>query len=296
MILTKDNLLRFVREKKYVIPTNVADAFDTSTTIASATLSELSKDKSIAITFFKLSSSPYYYDPKQKECLVEIAEKHFSGYDKDVFKMLKESQVLNDSSLTIQLRLAVERIKDFAIPLEIEFGDKNMKFWVWYLRDLTDTKKQILDVLKPKVEEQNTKKVEIKKEPVRAPIQIQNIKEENRTQMKSEEFRSNPFENPAGGEEESKSELFIENYFKKNYLKLENKNKLEKTIEYNLSLTVNKLKIHFDCIFFIKKPTEAEILKFYTSSQKPKIIFAENAPKKLYKLAENLDNLEIVNI
>ncbi len=291
MILTKDNLLRYVREKKYVTPTNVAENFDTSTTIASAALSEIAKEKTISITYFKLSSSPYYYDPRQSECLIEIGEKHFSSYDKEIFTMLKNSQVVNDSSLSIQLRLAVERIKDFAIPLEINFEDSVLKFWVWYLRDISETKKQILEVLNP-VKKTEEKKSE-NKQPTKAPI-TREIKEQVR--VEKEEVIVNPFENNSNHSNESKSELFIENYFKKNYLKVENKNKEEKTIEYNVSLTVNKLKILFDSIYFLKKPTDADILKFYMSSQKPKIIFIENAPKKIYKLAESLDNLEIVNI
>lgn len=296
MILTKDNLIRFVREKKYVTPTNVSEAFETSTTIASAALSELTKDKSVAITYLKLASSPYYYDPRQKQSLVELGDKHLSSYDKEIFQKLKENEVVNDSSLTIQLRLAVERIKDFAIPLEIEHQGTILKFWVWYLRDISETRKQIIEILNPK-KEVSQKKEETKKEPEKRqnPIQ-QTIKKEVSTELKTEEFALNPFERNLPTEEESKSELFIENYFKKNYLKLEKKVRTEKTIEYNVSLTVNKLKIHFDCIFFIKKTTEADILKFYTSSQKPKIVFMENAAKKFYKLAESLDNLEIVNI
>lgn len=293
MILTKDNILRFVREKKYVTPTNIAEAFETTTTIASAALSELSKDKSIAITFFKLSSSPYYYDPRQRECLIEIAEKHFSNYDKEVYQLLKEKQVLNDNSLSIQLRLAVERIKDYAVPLEIEFEGKLLKFWVWYLRDLSETKKQIMEVLTPKKPEMKpTPKVNESKQNSKPQISKE-VKEQTKVEVQKS---FNPFENQENETEESKSELFIENYFKKNYLKMENKNKKEKTIEYDLSLTINKLKIVFECIYFVKKPTESEIMKFYTSSQKPKIIFIENAAKKFFKLAENLDNLEIVNI
>jgi hypothetical protein len=49
-------------------------------------------------------------------------------------------------------------------------------------------------------------------------------------------------------------------------------------------------------MYFFKKPSEAEIVKFYTSSMKSKIVFVENAPKKLFKLVENLENLELVNI
>ena len=131
MILTRDNLLRFVREKKYVTPSTVSEPFETSTMIASAALGELTKDKLLSVTHFKLGSSPYYYDPRQKEALIEIAEKHFSKLDKDIFLKLQQNQILNDKSLSVQERLAIARIKDFAIPLEISYNGLDLNFWVW---------------------------------------------------------------------------------------------------------------------------------------------------------------------
>ena len=295
MILTKDNLLRFIREKRYVTPAIISEVFETTTMIASAALSELAKSKQIEITHLKLSSTPYYYDPRQRECLIELGEKHLTSYDKEVFLILKENQVVNDSNLSIQQRLAVERIKDFAIPLEINYSSRNLKFWVWYLRNINETKKQILDVLSGK----SSRDTKSKKTQAR---QTDNEKKPSETSQMSKTYMqekpvSDLLETSNGKmEEESKYEMFIENYFKKNYLRIENKNKNDKFIRYTTSLTVNRLKIVFDCIYYLKKPNETQILKFYTSSNKPKIVFAENAQKKLFKLAQNLENLAIVNI
>ena len=311
MILTKDNLLRFVREKKYVIPSDVATSFETSSMIASAALSELAKDKLVAITYLKLSSTPYYYDPKQKESLCELGEKHFSKYEKDVFEKIKNQQVINDNSLSIQERLAIDRIKDFAIPLEIEFNERVLKFWIWYLRDIQDIRKQILEALNPKnskpqyspKSEDVKRTVEETVAPKKETSQNENSKQyiNNQNVNKKDENQFSNYETKAfSGEnkeyEENKNELFIENYFKNNYLKIESKNKQDNTIKYSTSLTVNKMKIHFDCIYFLKKPTESQIISFYTSSPKPKLVFLENAPKKLFTLADNLVNLEIINI
>ena len=282
MILTKDNLLRAIKEKKYVTPTTISEIFETSTMIASAALSELAKDKLIKISDLKLGSSPYYYDPAQKEFLVEIGKKHFSGYDKEALNLLEEKQVVNDASLSIQLRLAIERISDFSVPLEIEFENRRLKFWVWYMRDIKETQAQILDAIKGK-SEPIKKETPHKKEPVKKEVQKNIISE------------LNPFSN-SNSEQESKVEQFIEEYFKTNYLKIENKTKQDKFIRYTNSISVNKIKIVFDSIYYFKKPQESEVLKFYTSSNKPKIVFVESAPKKLFKLAENMDNLTIVNV
>ena len=147
MILTKDNLLNFVKQNGAVIPSDVATVFETTTMIASASLSELSKANLIAITKLKLSSSPYYYDLKQKECLIELGLNFYKRFEKDILIQLKDKEVLADNSLTIQERLAIERIKDFAIPLEIDNDGKIILFWVWYLRDINETRKQILNLI-----------------------------------------------------------------------------------------------------------------------------------------------------
>lgn len=281
MILTKDNILRFVRERKYVTPSDVSKEFDTSTMIASAALSEVAKENLILITNLKLASSPFYYDPKQKAAIEKIGEENLSGNDKNIFLKLREQQVINDNSLTIQERIAIERIKDFAFPITVPYQDKELKFWLWFLRDKDETKKQILDVLNPKTDKKEIPKVtnkEIKKLGPEA--------EPPKVMPKPENF----------GEEASKEEHFIEHFFSSNYLKVESKNRLDKTINYKLSLKVNKLKILFDCIYFEKKPTDAEVLNFYTLNNKPKIVFVQNAPKKLFKLADSLDNLTLVNI
>lgn len=344
MILTRDNLLRYVREKKAVTPTMVSEDFDTSTMIASAALSDIAKEKLIAITFLKLSSSPYYYDPKQSEVLIEIGEKHLSSYDKEIFQELKDRQIINGNSLSIQHNLAVERIKDFAKPLIIKHEGKEIKFWIWYQRNLDDTKKQIMDALNPNSTSLNnsisssklkeSKKKELKKNqevkkviqreiisPVESKTKITgrnqffsdnnfdsyNKKELNKTHEKKnvylegdssvsnlkEEIISNfkPVDSQV-----DKVDQFIKNYLRNNYLKIESMQKLERGVKYDVTLIVNKIKFSINCFYFSKKPTDYEVIKFYTNGIKPKIIFIENTPKKLFKLAEDLENLTIVNI
>jgi hypothetical protein len=308
MILTRDNILRYVKEQKAVTPTMISEAFDTSTMIASAALSELAKDKLILITHLKLSSSPYYYDPKQKDYLIELGEKHLSKHDKDIFNKLRQTQVLSDNSLSIQERLAIERIRDFAISLEINLSGKELKFWVWFQRNLAETKSQIQDAMKGSVKtapQSNKTKIkppvqqtivqEIKKE-VKEVIPQQTRQVQQQTTPRKQERLVPQFTQNTIQEEQNKEELFIDNYFRQNYLNLERKNKIEKGVEFELSVTINKIKILFDSFYYYKKPTESDIMKFYTSSQRPKIIFIQNAPKKLLKLSENLENLTVVNI
>lgn len=339
MLLTKDNLVKFVREKKYVTPTTIAESFETTTMIGSAALSELAQAKIVAITNIKLGSSPYYYDPLQKQCLIELGDKHLSGHEKEVFNKLKQFEIVNDNSLTIQEKIAMEKIKDFTKPLEVQHQDRNFKFWVWYLRDLNETKKLIIEALNPKnvpasKEEVAPKKEKIISKPISTSpinnfnskrseavskemgdgrremgekrelengtigdkeiieeeeIEVEQIKQPIVSQVPKREFK------PMNGGE-NQVEHFIEKYLFENNLKIENKNKTEKGILYSTLLKGTNLQIHIDCFYFTKKPTEGDLIFFYTSSMKPKIVFIENAPPKLFKLVENIQNMTLVNI
>jgi hypothetical protein len=355
MILTKDNLLRYIKQEKAVIPSSVAQVFDTTTTMASAALSELAKDKLIKITYLKLSSSPYYYDPKQASILIELGEKHLSKNEKDIFYKLKERQILNDNSLTIQERLAIGNIKDFAYLLEITNNDKNFKFWVWYQRNLDETKSQILEALNPKSNNQQNKSQQttnktktnqsqsnnsnnnnnnnqnnntstsnqqllnsnIKKElhnQLNQNNNNQNYNNSNQNNNNQQNFNqnSNNQQNINSNNnlnsnsktqkelniktQENQKENFIENFLKENYLTIESKQKDDKGIHYKANLQLSKILIEIDCYYFYKKPNQNQIIKYYTSSLKPKIFFIENCPKGLFKFAKEIDNLIIINI
>ncbi|MCB9371116.1 hypothetical protein H6501_05950 [Candidatus Woesearchaeota archaeon] len=311
MILTKDNLLRFVRERKYVTPTHVAEAFDTTTMIGSAALSELVKDKLILVSFLKLGSTPFYYDPAQRECLMELAEKHFSKYDKEMYDKIRQFEVVNAGSLSVQEQLAVERIKDFAFPLELEYSGKTLRFWVWYLRNLDETRSQILQLLKeqssssdsvsaPVAEKTPKPKVSVASQsssPKRAqPVEKVSlpVSEKKEKEVRSVSQGELSFVPAQGAGDDI--DTFLENFFRQHYLNIEGKKKTEKGIFYEAVLRVQSFAICFDCLYYVKKPSEQDLLQFYGSSMRPKIVFVEAAPKKLFKLVESMDNFFLVNV
>ncbi len=212
-----------------------------------------------------------------------------------------------------------------------------MKFWVWFLRNIDETKKQIKDALAPQKEakpkatpKQNnqSKKVESvmssvpqmqRQMPQKQTVQrqqasIQTAESQNINSYAGHESvnynnhnnQTIPLNAPRQNRsnqrqlninyEQNQTENFIENFLHDNYLRIENKNKEEKGIFYSVVLQMNKLNVKFDCIYYYKKPNEAELIKFYTSSLKPKIVFIENCPKKLFNLSNNIENLTIINI
>ncbi len=314
MILTKDNLLRFVRDKKAVTPTMVADVFETTTMIASAALSELAKDNLVAITHLKLSSSPYYYDINQKEILIEIGLKHYGKYEKDVLEKLKDKEILVDNALSIQERLAIEKIKDFAIPLTIEINSREIKFWIWFLRDINKTKKQIIDGVNESsktLEKNNQADNNVKKTELKSNYEINNYENKNEKKHQHvskdltgintrnvvpEKDLSKRHELKTDSDDERNIEIFIDNFFRNNYLAIDIKQKNNDGVFYSLKLKASKIEVEFDAFYYYKKPTQNDVIQFYTSSLKPKIIFVRNCPKIIYKFAEGVPNITIVNI
>lgn len=308
MILTKDNLLRFVQQQKYVLPTTIANEFDTTTMISSAALSELAKDKSLGITYLKLSTSPYYYDIEQPEALQELAEKHLEGNEYSVYQKLKEQQILPKNALSIPEQIAIEKIQDFAKKIELEWQEKQYTFWIWYLRDLNETKKQIQNYFSGSAEQQKSQPETKKKQEhtttqtstthtnTNSPKTTNPSNNNNIIDNSSQTNHSTPTQSLNITPEKNQYELAIEQYLQKNNLYIENKQKSEKGILYNVKLSLNSFSIEIDCFYYHKKPSEAEIINFYTSSIKPKILFINQPPKKLYKLIQDLDNLEIINL
>ena len=279
MLLTKDNLVRFIREKKFVLPQQVSENFETTTIVASATLCELVKDNLVGITNLKLASSPYYYDKKNLSCIIEIGEKHLKSYEREVFEKAREVQVLNKSALSIQHALACERISDFLYPLEIEHNKIKYNFYIWFERDFNKTKIQILDALKGKKDSTN------ESEPKKRNPQNEKIEEkivEKKSQISNENFE--------------KEEDLLENYFSKHNLQILSKEIFKKTINYKVRGYIQKISVIFDCVVFFKKPSEGEIISFYTSSQNPKIVFLKTHTKKFEKLFEELENFTLVEI
>jgi flagellar biosynthesis GTPase FlhF len=317
MLLTKDNLLKFVAQKKAVTPTDVAETFQTTTMIGSAALSELAKDNHVKISYLKLGSTPYYYDPRQKECLIALGEAQYSKYEKETFNRLRTQEIIPEAAMSVQERVAVLQLKDFAIPLSVTHEGAEIKFWVWYLRNVEQTKKEIMNYLNNQAEEEKKEQKRKEDEEHKKEIEEKRKEEELKKQAKQKNAMSEELNQTQETSHKPQQKMVqeyskqpepivlsatgperrIEEYFNKNNLHIENKNKTEKGILYTTLLQLPHMKLHFDCFFFMgKKVTEADIISFYASSMKPKIIFIENTPKKISQLSESFINCTLVNL
>lgn len=363
MLLTKDNLLRFVKEHKYTTPTQVAKEFETTTTIASAALGELANGYDLKTTHIKFGTTPYYYDVNQLQCLEEIAQKSFSGNELQLLQKIKTEQIVSLNTLSIPERVILPKLQDIYYELKITAQDKAYTFVVWYMRDRRTTQNQIEEALfgtskkttKASNNSSNSSSSSTSQPRTNPPSSSQKeqsttinnsytSKSQNplsSTQKPKDNQSPNPFSNlysssanssktsPTSTENsnssrnsqnqgnisssnsthsnknESKIEISnttstsssCDQYLYQNGYTIIEKEKHNLGNLYKVSITINEFTLIVDCISIEHKKVQLkEILEFYTSSIRPKIIFHTQLSKKIESTLEELENCFIIQL
>lgn len=165
--------LDFVRKNGPVLPSQISTTINTNILFASAILSELVDKKKVKITHVKRGGSPFYYVEGQEEKLMDLAE-YLSGKLKEAYDLICDKQVIRDLDAEPWLRVALRDLKDFVVPLTVNYQGKHETFWKWYLTSNDDAKSIIKKIIGSKKEGKSSKmedkKVEQKKlveEPVK---------------------------------------------------------------------------------------------------------------------------------
>ena len=216
-----------------VSPTQIAKNLGTSSIIASAHLSELVSKRELKLSFLKVGSSPLYYLPGQEDKLQNFS-KHLHEKERIVYDMLLKDKVLWDKKVEPVVRVALRGIKDFAVPLQVNFQGNSEIFWKWYLLGNKEAEEQIKNLLGVKkketpVEKEVKKEVikeeptqEIKKEPIKEVVSKKEInKEEKIIKTEKVEMEKSPEEkgDTTVGEEaqkkllDTKEEKVVDDFF-----------------------------------------------------------------------------------
>jgi len=167
----KERILEFMKKEGPIVPIDIATHFKMDSIFASAHLSDLSSKKLIKISKLKVGSSPLYYLPEDAEKLEGFVNK-LPPKDQASFQLLKEKRVLRDTKLPPLQRVSLRSLKDFATPLEVNFGDHKEIFWKFYSISNEDSHKFIEEIMsagKSKPEPKTEPKVEAKPEPKAIP-------------------------------------------------------------------------------------------------------------------------------
>ena len=238
---TKRKIIEFLNSNGPSLPPRIAKEAGVSTLFVSAFLAELVSEKRLKISNMKVGSSPIYYSEGQKEKLENFIE-HLKSKEKEAFLSLKNSKILEDEKQLPAIRVALRKIKDFAIATQVKIDGKTTLFWRFFQTSPEETKNLIENTLMNNLE--NNSVVSPKKEIIEEkPVQeketnelVKKIPEKKEEQIPNETQRletqeiSNPIEKEKVTEEnlgifdEEKIKTLTANSFKDTVKKyLENK-------------------------------------------------------------------------
>lgn len=179
---TNETILAIIKEKGPILPVHVSKEINDNILMTSARLSELLTAKQIKISNLKVGGSPLYYFSGQEGKLQNFVD-NLGGMEKKAYYLLENNKVLKDSTQEPAVRVALRQIKDFAIPLQVNYQNETEIFWKWYLVDNKEVEVSIKNILSKKEEitqekilqKQKTKKEipeELKKDITKEPKKI----------------------------------------------------------------------------------------------------------------------------
>lgn len=247
----KDSIIKLMWARGPVLPVQVAKEIGSNILIASAHLSELSSNKKIKISSLKVGGSPLYYISGQEEKLQQFVD-NLPVKEREAYSLLKKEKILRDDKLEPSIRVALRRIKDFAVPLQVNCKEGILVFWRWSLLTNEEAQKMIKSELNHGVVEKEEhikqNEPEKKKEEVQKSLTEQKEKKEKRP------------ENPVPEKKEPISDNFLEeimSYFKKNNINVIEKKLVRKGSEY---------------VFFIEVPSSIGKLPYFCVAKSKKRI------------------------
>ena len=133
-----DKILTVLKRSGPQVSPKIAKEVKGEAILISAYLSELKGAGKVKISQMKIGSSPLYYLPGQEKQLVLFADR-LNSKDKAVFDTLEQLKVLREAQLDLLSKVALRKMKDFAIPMQVSVGGKKELFWRWYMLDTNET-------------------------------------------------------------------------------------------------------------------------------------------------------------
>jgi len=170
---TRDKILEFVKAKGPILPVQISKEIGTNILMASAHLAELTASHKLKISAIKVGGSPLYYLAGQ-EAMLQKFTANMNDKEKKAFDLLSQNKVLRDSEQEPVIRVALREIRDFAIPLNVNYNNNREIFWKWHLTANDDAEQLIkskLGIEKPAENKAEEKaKEEIQKEELKEEI------------------------------------------------------------------------------------------------------------------------------
>ena len=174
---TNERILFLLKERGPILPVQASKEINENILMTSARLSELLTSKRIKISNLKIGGSPLYYLSGQEHKLQNFTE-NLNGVEKKAYDMLYQNKILKDYEQEPAIRVALRQIRDFAIPLQVNYENKIEIFWKWYLIDNKEMELLIKSKLSEKKEEISDKKLQNRQEITTQERLLEGSKEE----------------------------------------------------------------------------------------------------------------------
>jgi hypothetical protein len=160
-------------------PAKIAREMNLAPLFISAFMSELVNEQKLKMSSMKVGSSPLYVFPGQENKLENFTN-YLGSKEKETWIKLKESKILKDQDQDPATRVALQNIKDFAVPFILTKQDQPTKYWRYF----TISEDEVLKIIEPKtkkkeetpaVREQDNS--QIAREPQKKPLKKKVLKE-----------------------------------------------------------------------------------------------------------------------
>ncbi|MBN4049116.1 hypothetical protein JYT91_00695 [archaeon AH-315-M20] len=234
---TNEKILTLVKEKGPILPVHISKEINDNILMTSARLSELLSNKQIRVSNVKVGGSPLYYVEGQESKLQDHSD-NLVEKEREAYELLKQNKILRDFTQEPGIRVALRQIKDFAVPLQVNYENKVEILWKWYLTDNDEAQSLIKDILSKKEEIKVGVKQETeltKKEPELLKQDV--IKKEITEPIKTKETQKT-FKEPQQEIKKEKKRIdkgmflrIVNNFFYKNKINIKETNEIKKNSE-----------------------------------------------------------------
>ncbi|HLC65988.1 MAG TPA: hypothetical protein VJI46_07760 [Candidatus Nanoarchaeia archaeon] len=276
----REKIIAAIKLNGPVIPMQIAKVISSDSIVASAHLSELVSAKMVRISHVKHGSSPLYYLSGQEPMLQNFAS-NLHEKEKKTYDLLKEQHVLRDVVQDPLVRVTLREIKDFAIPVQVNYESKSELFWKWYLLPNEEAEKRIKGILgkvEAKKEEKQTvlepKKGEIKVEEKKKEIQERKQKEEVESKEEKREEKKEKIEEKREVKKDESFSYVLEGFISENKIEIMEKNVIKKDSEIEMVVrlpsSVGNL-LYFCKAKNKKKISDGDLSSAYIQSQSRKM-------------------------
>ncbi|MFH1133961.1 MAG: hypothetical protein V1735_05695 [Nanoarchaeota archaeon] len=284
----QEDILSFVRRSGPIIPATLAKDIGKDIFIASAMLSELVDQKKLKLSALKVGGTPVYFLPGDEPKLEGFIS-HLNPKDRQTAEILRDKKVLKETDLDPLTRVSLRQIRDFAVPLDVNFGEATDRFWKWAFISNADAEPLIKGILGHR---ETPRPMPEQKEPVKKAAAPQ--KEPSPPEPKpAKQLPIEPKE-PAGDPFLSK----VEHYFKHNDIEVVQKTLVrqgEADFIVMLNSTVGRL-TYYCKAKSKKKITDSDLSSAYVQGEMKKLPVLFLSSGELTKKAKDMCRSAFVNM